>query len=163
MKRRLIIPIVLVCVAVTLAFVLHRPRMLPLDQCSEVYRHYCKADGIDATFIKDYDLGDSIAVDVTVLTATDSVGWLRLTTDFNIQTEKIEQLMSITSTSVTSALFPKGQYDQPADTALTANDLLLLYYSQRTFYIFELRSEEQFAAIMRYKYRNTNHENLTIN
>lgn len=64
--------------------VLLLPQVVPFDQCSDVYKRYAKMDGVDATFIKDYKINDTVFVDVTLLEATDSMGWATLKKDFEI-------------------------------------------------------------------------------
>ncbi len=71
--------IVLVALAVRLW-----PRTVPFDQCSEVYKRYAVVDGVDATFIKDYKVNDTVFVDVTLLEAKDSVSWTTLKKDFEV-------------------------------------------------------------------------------
>ena len=61
------------------------PQVVPYSQCSDVYKHYAEVDGIDATFIKDYKVNDTLTVNVTLLQATDSAGWARLQEDFILQ------------------------------------------------------------------------------
>lgn len=50
---------------------------------SELYLRYEHADGIKASFIKDYRVNDTLTLDVTLLQATDSAGWIKLFYDFN--------------------------------------------------------------------------------
>ena len=54
------------------------------SQCSELYRHYAAVDGIDATFIRDYPVNDTLLLDVTLLQAKDSADWERLVEDFGL-------------------------------------------------------------------------------
>lgn len=42
---------------------------------SKLYLRYEHADGIKASFIKDYRINDTLTLDVTLLQATDSAGW----------------------------------------------------------------------------------------
>lgn len=65
-------------------FVIHTPRTVPFDQCSETYKTYCNRPGINATFIKDLRINDTVTVDVTLLEAVDSAGWETLRKDFNV-------------------------------------------------------------------------------
>lgn len=57
---------------------------------SELYLRYEHADGIKASFIKDYRINDTLTLDVTLLQATDSAGWQQLIEDFEIPAEVIE-------------------------------------------------------------------------
>ena len=53
-------------------------RTLPESQCSEVYRRYAHVPGVEAAFVKGFPINDTVAVDVTLLRATDSAGWAYL-------------------------------------------------------------------------------------
>lgn len=76
MIRRWLISIIIICFAAVGAVVWQRhARTVPWDECSEVYRQYAHADGIEATFVHDYPVCDTLSVDVTILQATDSAGW----------------------------------------------------------------------------------------
>ena len=68
------------------AWVLSWPRNVPFSQCSEIYQKYAGNPDIDASFIKDFRINDTIAVDVTVLKAKDSSGWETMLADFEIHT-----------------------------------------------------------------------------
>lgn len=62
----------------------HWPRTVPWEECSALYRHYAHADGIEATFLRGYQVNDTLSIDVTLLQATDSAGWIALKKDFNM-------------------------------------------------------------------------------
>lgn len=85
MKRAWLITII-ICLVILGggAVVLLHPQVVPFDQCSEVYKRYADMDGVDATFIKDYKVNDSIRVNVTLLQATDSVSWNIIAKDLNV-------------------------------------------------------------------------------
>ena len=56
----------------------------PQQQTSELYQRYAGAEGIDAAYVTDYRVNDSLFVDVTVLQATTDTGWARLQKDLNV-------------------------------------------------------------------------------
>ncbi len=60
------------------------PRTVPFDQCSDLYKQYVAVEGINATYIKDYKVNDTVFVDVTLLEAIDSTGWEILKRDFDV-------------------------------------------------------------------------------
>ena len=66
------------------ALVVYCPRTVPYAQCSDLYKRYAAVDDIDATFIKDFKVNDTLFVDVTLLEAKDSAGWERLLNDFHL-------------------------------------------------------------------------------
>lgn len=157
MRRSQIISIAIVLAAVVLALLLHRPRMLPVSKCSDIYKEYYKAEGIMATFVKDYDLGDSVSVDVTILQATDSGAWNSLLADFHVMTDSVVAAMKQRNADetwmTTTSLFPKGHKELPPDSILTNNDFLIAFYPRQTLYVFHLSQEKQFYTILSYKYR----------
>ena len=63
----------------------HWPRAVPWEECSTLYRQYAHADGIEATFLRGYQVNDTLSIDVTLLQATDSAGWDLLQNDFSIK------------------------------------------------------------------------------
>ena len=156
MNRRywlLVTALSLLAALVTLA-VVRRPRTVPLSQCSDVYLRYHDAPGIQADFVKDFRINDTITVDVTVLQAADSSGWACLVNDFNISLAP--SVLFSDSTATATCLFPKGHPGQVADPTLVNNDLMLLHLSDKTLYIFSFIDEAQFVEVMRYKYRKYN-------
>lgn len=64
--------------------VLILPQVVPFSQCSDVYKRYADMDGVDATFIKDYKVNDSVCVNVTLLQANDLVSWNIIAKDLNV-------------------------------------------------------------------------------
>lgn len=65
-------------------------RPLPASECSEAYRRYAGREGLDASFLKDYPVNDSVAVDVTLIRATDSASWYNLLCDFHVSQELLD-------------------------------------------------------------------------
>ena len=47
----------------------------PSHEVSEYYTRYAGTDGINAAFVKDYRINDTLLLDVTVLEVTDSAVW----------------------------------------------------------------------------------------
>ena len=153
MRRSQIISIAIVLAGIVLAVVLHRPRMLPVSKCSPVYREYYKTDGINAAYIKSYPLNDSVGVAVTILEATDSAAWDTLLRDFCFSQIVIERIQKSTK-SVFSKLTPQGHYDQPPDSVMANNDMIIVYPRVKSLYVLDLESDAQLDAIMKYKYNN---------
>ena len=66
------------------------PRVVPLEECGEVYRRYEGLEGIDAAYIKNYRVNDTLTLPVTLLEATTDSGWARLVSKFNVPMEMVE-------------------------------------------------------------------------
>ena len=60
------------------------PDSEPFDRCSEEYQKYVNMDGIEASYVKDFKINDTIVLDVTVLKALDSSSFEMLVSDFKI-------------------------------------------------------------------------------
>nr|MCR4812517.1 hypothetical protein [Bacteroidales bacterium] len=70
--------------------------LFPTREVSELYARYAGVDGIEASFIKDYRVNDSVFVDVTVLEATTDSAWIVLKDNYNIpkMTPEVKKAMS---------------------------------------------------------------------
>ena len=64
--------------------VLLLPQVVPFDQCSDVYKRYADMDGVDATFIKDYKVNDTVTVRATLLETKDTTLWDSMCCNFGI-------------------------------------------------------------------------------
>lgn len=85
MTRRTLITLLLFVVAIGGALAWkYWPRTVPWDECSALYRQYAHADGIEATFLRGYQVNDTLSIDVTLLQATDSAGWDTICNKFNL-------------------------------------------------------------------------------
>ena len=71
MKKHYIIASCII-MAVLVAYYLFNtiPRRVPLDECSELYLHYAGQPGINASFVKDFRINDSLSVCATLLEDT---------------------------------------------------------------------------------------------
>lgn len=144
MKRSWLITI-LVCLLLLGGgtIVILMPQVVPYSQCSDVYKQYADVDGIDATFIKDYKVNDTLTVNVTLLQATDSAGWARLQEDFILPPlppsvmAKIEQGKDLVSIKKIS------------ETEVAAFSLL-----KRSVSIFHTKNRDERYAVYHHNYDN---------
>lgn len=181
--KQLILPaifflaIVLVALAVRLW-----PRTVPFDQCSDLYKQYANVEGIDATFIKDYKVNDTVFVDVTLLEATDSMGWATLKKDFEIPnpspdfqqridrgkdliyTKKIPKVTVADSLKKSHPnVSSKSREDdslhssQGAENVTYGNDFLAISHLNRTLIVFHINNNtEKHAVIYHNLVKSTN-------
>lgn len=119
------------------------PRTVPFDQCSDVYKRYAKMDGVDATFIKDYKVNDTVFVDVTLLEAIDSTGWDILKKDFEVASlpPELQQLVDSGKDLVFTKII-----SEPA-----ASHLLAISYLTKTLTVFHIENDAEKHAV---KYHN---------
>ena len=136
--------IVLVALAVRLW-----PRTIPFDQCSDVYKRYAAVDGVDATFIKDYKVNDTVFVDVTLLEAKDSVGWATLKKDFEVPNPPpvAHQLIDNGEDLIGVKLIPKST---TTDTILNSNpnNVLAISHLKRSLIVFHTKNNDEVHAVI---------------
>ena len=95
MKKRHYISLAILLVGgLVSAAVLGRPRQLPLEECSPEYLRYKDAPGIKASFVKDFPVNDTLAVDALLLQATSDSAWCALLSDFGVPKELIDDYLS---------------------------------------------------------------------
>lgn len=140
--------IVLVALAVRLW-----PRTVPFDQCSDLYKQYANVEGIDATFIKDYKVNDTVFVDVTLLEAKDSVGWATLKKDFEVPNPPpvAHQFIDNGKDLIGVKLIPKST---TTDTILNSNPNNVLAFShlKRTLTVFHTKNKAEEHAVLFYNF-----------
>ena len=151
-KRHYISLAILLAGFLASAAVLRHPRQLSLEECSPEYLRYKDAPGIRASFVKNFPINDTLAVNVLLLQATDSVGWETLTTDFRIPSlpeestrQKIEQGKDV----IGIHLALKGNPSLPMDTVnLLNNNIIAVSRLHKTVSVFYQSSEPVMNAIV---------------
>ena len=138
--------------------VLLLPQVVPFSQCSDVYKRYAKMDGVVATFIKDYKVNDTIFVDVTLLEATDSVGWTTLKKDFDIPdpSPDFQQIIDSGEDLIYVKLIPKSII---TDTILNSypNNLLAISHVKRSLTVFHIKNDVEKQAVKNHNFdKSTN-------
>ncbi len=156
--RKFLLSTLLVCLlAVGGAVLVKRcPRTVPLEECSELYRRYAGAEGLEVSFVQGYRLNDSVRVDVTLLQATDSAAWSILQDSLGyarLAPEDREYLMK--HKGIRMKLIPKGYLDNPMDSVFLNNDLVAIDGTNRVIGIFNLTDSNQYNAIIRKNIRDT--------
>lgn len=124
---------------------------VPLKECSAAYQRYHNVHGIHAIFIKDKPINDSVAVDVTLLTATDTAAWDRLMADFNIPQypPEVMALVMQGDAAVTILPFDRDSLLPHDDGPTTGSNLLVTYsYKLMSVCLFTIDEEAQIDAII---------------
>ena len=97
---------------------------------SELYTRYENVEGVDVSFVKNFQVNDSITVDVTQLEATDSAGWKRLKDVFDIieaedlPPEERDMFNELYGNSISMKMAIPGKYNQAPDTNLWNDDVI---------------------------------------
>lgn len=150
MKRSWLITI-LVCLLLLAGgwIVVSLPNVVPKDNCSDLYRQYAGAEGIKATFVKDYRVNDSLTLDVTILEARDSAGWAGLLKDFDITPLPQEALefLGLDTNAVTFWKVHKTDFTPVDDPLCTDFYLIVLQECRRTITLFSIENAAQSRAV----------------
>lgn len=150
MKRSWLITI-LICLLLLCGggAVLLLPQVVPFDQCSDLYKQYVAVKGINATFIKDYKVNDTVFVDVTLLEATDSM-WHTLMKDFNIPTPDpgLQQFIDAGENLVVTKLVDKTHYSKPTAPSSSNCEIMAISYTTHTISVFHTVNAGERHAIL---------------
>ena len=90
MNKRTCITLAIIAVglAVCAGFFLF-PRQLTPEECGVLYQRYKDAEGIDASFIKDFPVNDTLTTDALLLEAATDSAWCELLLDFGVSKDLI--------------------------------------------------------------------------
>ena len=123
------------------------PTPLPDKACSPLYQRYCHTPGVEASFVKGFRINDTLAIDATLLRATDSASWATLKTDFSIPDLPPDFQQDIDSgiDLISTKLIPKSP---PPPPDIFPNDVLVISSLNRTVTVFHVSSKDEWRAIM---------------
>lgn len=155
MKKHWLIAVGIVLLAVSATLVWkYRPRTVPVEECSELYRRYSDSSHICASYIKDFRVNDSLTLDVTVLEAIDSAGWDTLTCRYFYVPIFGYDLPDYERKDMeTARLAPRVDISLPTDTVFENNVLLILSNEGKALYVFHTETREQMIAIMTMRFK----------
>ena len=157
-KQFLLLAIIFLAIVLVALAVRLWPRTIPFDQCSDVYKRYAAVDGVDATFIKDYKVNDTVFVDITLLEAIDSVGWATLKKDFEVPNPPpiAQQFIDNGEDLIGVKLIPKST---ATDTILNPypNDVLAFSHLKRSLIVFHIKNDVEKHAVVYHNFdKSTN-------
>ena len=152
-KFWLLVGVALVMVVVLLAMVRfrHSGEVVPLSQCSPVYRHYAQVSGIEASFVKDFPLNDTVSIDVTLLQATTGPAWQRLKDDFGYLSH--DQEYEDKRGNIDYKFSPKKNYSQPMDqSCFLNNDGIVFSHKEKIICVFHFCRQLQREAFLDWQF-----------
>ena len=129
--------------------------LVPRMGVSDLYRRYEGNPHLDVTYLRNFPVNDTLAVDVTMLQARDDEGWDTLRADFRIPElpEHVQKRIAEGKDLTGVSLVPKSDPTLPMDTVdITRNNVLGVSPLKRTISIFTTDTKEQQLAVMHYNY-----------
>jgi hypothetical protein len=157
-NRTITVILVLLCLLAALAggIVLWRHYLPTAGSSNALFEKYKDNPHIDVCLLRDFQVNDTLRVDVITLQALDSMGWETMRKDFNIKPipsfiqesiDKGEDLMSV-------QLTPKDYPGQSMDTSdILHNNVMAVSQLYKTISIFEINSKQEIEAICISKYQ----------
>jgi hypothetical protein len=126
----------------------------PTHAVSEYYTHYAGAEGINAAFVKDYRVNDTLLLDVTVLEFTDSAVWEQTCAELGLVTT--EYIMTQIPEEYRDMYFEPGGFESSIeqDTIVENGEprrvqtVFIYYRFEKIVCIFDSVTDEQYDAIM---------------
>lgn len=121
----------------------------PTHAVSEVYTRYAGTDGLNVVFLKDFQVNDTLFVDVTLLEAKTDSAWVVLQSDFHVPIipEEYRELLA-NSSSVDFWLASKKDPTIRTDTIISHNDLIVMSRQKQTISVCHIENKRQADAIM---------------
>lgn len=149
-----VIAIVTAVEVLSIAIVKQWKYIFPSHEVSLLYEHYAGVEGIDATFIKDFRVNDSVFTDATLLEAKDSAGWALLKRDFAVP-ELNAQLQAIIDNGkdlILSHILTPDNYpiSIPRDTILF--DELAVSYHSHMLTIFHAKNQKEMLTVLHHNF-----------
>lgn len=156
-RRRFIWMLVVALCLVAVGLALWLPRYAAAQRVSDLYRRYAGNPHLTVAYIEDFRVNDTVAVDVTTLSALDAEGWETLRKDFNIKPipDILQEELNNGRDIIVVRMVPKSDPTQPMDTTdLSKNNVIGISNLQHTISIFNTDNESQQDAIMNYNFRS---------
>lgn len=136
--------------------VLQRKHIFASHEVSELYSRYSNTPGIDASFIKNLRINDTVFVDVTLLEIHDSNMWETVCRDINIVSINLfpeETKKSIFKPNSFMLFYSPPDSAKITDTSTQAKDMVVVSHYNRCISIFHTQNETQRKAILNSKLR----------
>ena len=149
--------LLLLLAALAAGLVLHScPRQLPAEQCSPVYQLYDGVEGIEASYIRNFPVNDTLSVPVTTLKATTDSAWALLQNDFKIKTPSslIMDEIKKGNNIISVRLISKKDITQ-MDTADGANDVMAYSFLNHIISIFHTHNQSEINSINNYNWQKS--------
>lgn len=130
------------------------PRTVPLSQCSEVYQRYHDTPGIQASFIKNKQINDTLRLDMTILEAEDSLAFANMLKSMGKSDEYITDILSLggNTDKCYSGTFRRRELGSLGDSDDANNEVRSVFPVRMTVAIFHTRTAEELKAVLQKSY-----------
>ncbi|MCR5445616.1 MAG: hypothetical protein K6E96_08085 [Bacteroidales bacterium] len=128
---------------------------VPLSQTSEVYRRYRDFPGVDAAFIRQMPINDTLRVDMTLLQARDSLAFANLLRDMGKSEEYIRDMATLKAMYEKRGMYnvrftgtsPRGHPGQFPDPDPDKNEEYSVFPVRLIVAVFHTHNEEEALVV----------------
>ena len=144
-----LLAVLLVCAVEVLCILASRP-------VSDTYLRYSHVEGIEASYLHNFPVNDTISVDVTTLKAVTDSAWALLQNDFKIKTPSslIMDEIKKGNNIISVRLISKKDITQ-MDTADGANDVMAYSFLNHIISIFHTHNQSEINSINNYNWQKS--------
>ena len=150
-KRHLLLFVALVVISSALTgFTYSLDRIFPDDKTSEAYIRFAGRDDLEVSYVKGFQLNDTMTVDVTVIQANDSAAWESLMLETGLSEDGIKSLRAAAKRKrhfVRSGYRKKSDISEKSALDLPNVDLLYWQYNMKTVIVYHVETPEQIDVI----------------
>ncbi|MCR5445162.1 MAG: hypothetical protein K6E96_05730 [Bacteroidales bacterium] len=154
--KRLVITLLLALLGVGgVALVKYHAVLFPSADTSEVYRHYRDFPGVDAAYIRQMPINDTLRVDMTLLQARDSLAFANLLRDMGRSEENIKDMATLKAMYEKrgernirfSARRHRGNLNEPCDPDPANNEVFSIFPVRLIVAVFHTHNEMELNTI----------------
>lgn len=154
MRRRwLITSFVVAMLLVAIVWAIKWERTVPLGQCSRLYQEYADRADVNVSFIKDFYINDSIAVDVTLMQPTTDSAWSALEDELHFEKKNYTNTGEDITHNILISWVLKSDITKYAPMGPPDYDksfLRVIYYNKKVVSYFELDNMHELDEVCGY-------------
>jgi hypothetical protein len=156
-RRRLVwVLVVALCLAAA-GLALWLPRYAAAQRVSDLYRRYEHNPHLTVAYLEDFPLNDTVAVDVTTISAIDDEGWDTLCVDFEVPElpELILSVMGENEDFILSYKVSDDYKDVYKEIGICHDDVIAISYIKHIVSIFNTQDEIEKKAVLKYNIKQS--------
>lgn len=151
-RRRLVWMLVVALCLAAAGLALWLPRYAAAQRVSDLYRRYEHNPHLTVAYLEDFPLNDTVAVDVTTISAIDDEGWDTLTADFNIPVlpDIVLSTMAGKEDFILTFKASEDYREMYEQVGICRSDVIALSYIKHIVSIFRTESDSEQKAVLEY-------------
>lgn len=156
-RRHLVWMLVVALCLVAAGLALWLPRYAAAQRVSDLYRRYEHNPHLTVAYLEDFPINDTVAVDVTTISALDDEGWDTLCVDFEVPElpELILSVMGENEDFILSYKVSDDYKDVYKEIGICHDDVIAISYIKHIVSIFNTQDEIEKKAVLKYNIKQS--------